>query len=778
MSFKTTYILFGLLVAFLGVMALTLYWGPTAPAGEKHLFPSMHARDNPVSSEEINKVVIERKSPSDADLVFERGEDKNWKIVSPRSYPADSRVINNLVEQIHSARLDEENKPKSLEAVGLKTPSRILKLSGKDREWTLSIGETTPGEENAYTYVTTSDRKGQPLAVKKRDLEAALENLNYFRAKELLGDNTADVRALKVTLGKKPAVELVKEKDRWKMTQPPYGYVDLSDLLFKLSEVRVDHKNEKENDFVEDGVKDLAKFHLDPAKAEVLRLSVTRGEGKDAKTTTAVIGISKKIDDDKKYYAALEEGPTRDVVKVTVDSVKPFVELVDDPGKYRNKNLVQLDSFRQPDAMDVQNTYGTLEFRRPDSTKPWELYRDKTSNIVDENEVRRLIDELNRKDLVTSFVDPKRRKELGLEKPDVIVKVWADSLEKVDAKKPEKPSFKKDVKPVTELRFGNRERDQVAVERIWGDETTIVLVPQTLLDQVRKGPLAYLDRSIPAFNTSLASDEDVTKIELIRSGETYEIERASTKDPWKFSKPAALKGREANGIVLRQLLDELNRLRAEEIVAEKSQEKDLANTYDLAKPPVKVVVTLTKDKKPTTFTFDLGKEVAGKGVYLKRSDRDMVYLVNADLLNTLKRELRDTTVFRFEPEKVTTLTLRGWKNVLGAVYTLSLEQKDGSWTVKSPSGFVLDPTKASDLVRELSRLQADKFVSSGKGLKLDEGALEVEIGLPDKKMTLTVGSDEGVFYFASSDQLKGDVFLIPKGSFEDIKKVPAYFAKK
>jgi hypothetical protein len=299
-----------------------------------------------------------------------------------------------------------------------------------------------------------------------------------------------------------------------------------------------------------------------------------------------------------------------------------------------------------------------------------------------------------------------------------------------------------------------------------------------VLDQVRKGPLAYLDRSAPPYNPGPA-DQDVTKVEITRSGEQLVFERASATAPWTFTKPESLKGRPANPLALREILEDLNRLNVIEIVAEKPAEKDLAASYDLAKPPVQVVVTVTRDKKPTTFTFDLGKEQAGKGVFLKRADRDLVYLVAPNVLTAIRRELRDTTLFNFDPEKATSLTLRGWKNVTGAVFTLSLEQKDGKWTVKAPAGFNLDPAKVSDLVRELSRLQAERFVASGKGLKVDEGALEIELGLPDKKTaTLTVGDAEGTGFFAVTDQLKGDTVLIPRGSFEEIKKAPVYFSRK
>ena len=288
--------------------------------------------------------------------------------------------------------------------------------------------------------------------------------------------------------------------------------------------------------------------------------------------------------DDKSYYAALDaDAKAKDIVKVSAASVEPILKWVEDPGAFRSKNLLALEAFRQPDAILIHNTYGDLEFFRAEEKDPWQLYRGTSANNVDPLEVRKLVDELNKKGAVVSFPDPKRRKELGLEKPDVTVRVYAEALEKADAKKPGKPALKKDAKPVAELRFGLKEGDNVAVERVWGADTVIVMVPRALFDQVSKGPLAYFDRSIPSFNPGSA-EEGVTKVELTRGGQTFVVARPEPTGPWKIEQPAALKGRNADAGAVRGILGDLNRLTAREIVAEKAEAKDLA-TYNLAKPP-------------------------------------------------------------------------------------------------------------------------------------------------------------------------------------------------
>lgn len=779
MNFKTTYALFGVLVVLLGTLAYVLVSGPKDDGGADRLFPSLHADDAPVKPDDITRVEIE-KAAGGGKLTFERVDKDKWKLVEPRELAAESGRVSNLVESLHEARVVTEDSPiGTLAKAGLDKPTHTITLHGKDKKWTLDVGTVIPGTgEDMVAYVKSSDHKGKPLAIRKRQVEAALEGLNYFRGKDLLGEKTADVTGIVVAEGKKPPVELKKEKDRWLLVKPPYGSVDASDLVSRLGDLRVDHRSEKETDFVADGVEDLAKYHLDPAKADVLRITVTRGDGKDAKATTAVIGISKEVEGKKKYYAAVEEGKTRDVVQVNADSVKPFVELVADPGKHRYKGLA-LDTTRQPDAVDVTNGYGTLEFRRADNLKPWELYRDGKANAVDEMDVQALVTALMKKDVVTGFADAASKEKYGLTAKNLpTVKLYADSLDKPDEKAGGKPPYKKDAKPLAELRFGSTERDQVAVERVWDGESAVVLVPVALLDLVRKGPLAYLDKSMPKFNSSPRADQDVTKVEITQGGETTEVARATEKDPWKFTKPARLAGKPASGGTIGNLLDDLNSLRADELAAEKPDANDLASKYDLAKPPVRVVVTISKDKKDTPHTFDLGKST-DRGVYLKRGDRDIVYQVNPKILADLKQELRDKGVFTFDPDKVTSVTVKGWKNILGHVHTIAAEKKDGKWVAKTPAGLNLDADKVAALVREIRNIQVDKFVTFGKGPDVEADGLEVELGLPEKQtVTLVVGAADGAGFIAKSNQLKDEFFVMPRGSFEEVKKAPVYFTKK
>ncbi|MFQ3592148.1 MAG: DUF4340 domain-containing protein [Gemmataceae bacterium] len=788
MNFKTTYVLFGLLVVMFIVLGIALFLGPTPPAGAGYLFPSMHNAATKIDVDKITRVTIQRKNPIGEDIVLEReAGSSRWRITEPRDLFADDANAANLVLNLHSAKYDTEAKPVSWRTAGLSSPSRIIHLEAGDRLFTLTIGDVTEGEERAVAFVESSERKGEVLVVRKGDIRSAFENLTYFRAKELL-PHVSEADRLKLTQGNK-SVELSRPLSQWRYVQPPYGEADLGDLLTTLGGLRVAYTSDENNDFVANEVKDLEKYHLDASKAEVLSIEATI-KGQKIQT---LIGVSKK--EGEKYFATtLRDGNTNsfDIVKISAANVERYQKLLEDPASLRDKNLVRLEG--SPDAIDVKNAYGLLEFRRLNAERDWELYRGETAAKVDLGEVRKLVDGLMGKNSILSFPDPAKRGELGLDGPNVIeVTLWADSLTAPSTKKDDtkddkadkdhkdspkqlKPVFREGVKPVAVLRFGARQGEGVAVERLWGDSKTLVLAPRELLTLVDQRPLDYYDRSVPAFNSGSA-EEGVTRIEIQRDGMRYDLKREK-EGSWKIQAPNNLKGRTANDEVIRRLLSDLNRIRAKEIVAEQADPKTLASEYNLEKPPVSILVTLSKDGTDTTYRFDFGKARGEKGVYAKFSNSPAIYVVDPEVYAASARDLRDPTVLSFKPEDVEVVCFKGWQKLLGSVTTLTVERKDGSWVAKDKTDFNLDAGKVDELVRGLSRLQAEKFVTSGQGLAFQQGAFEVQLTLKDKKtITLLIGAEEGGAVYAQSSELKGETVLIRTSLFTGPRGAPAYFSK-
>ncbi len=607
------------------------------------------------------------------------------------------------------------------------------------------------------------------------------------------------------------------------------------DLLQTVADLRV----ESEGDFGATEVRDVEladkglvkdKEHL---RIEIKRQSSTVGSTEKKPPVQEGLLIGSKADDKgEKLYARLLSD--RNVVKVPAKKVEELTKLLEKPSALRNRDLLEITDSTKVDAVDIKlNANDTLKLRRTGESAGWKLFDAGKAQSADHSTVQGLLTALTVKRLVKDFPDvSKSDADFGLDKPATAVSIWVEGIkkeekkeEKKDTKKENKEEKKdtktkeqkaekkdakevkkeakedkakkdekktadaepalKDQKPTYKLVFGKRAKDIVYVRREAGGEVTRLAVPANLLDKVSAGKLAYLERKLPSVDFA----SEVSKVVLVRGGETYELEKAKDdKAPakWKLKQPKALAGRDADAGKVDQLLDELRDLEAEKLVAEKAADTELER-YGLKAPSTKVTVTVSKtDKKTEDHVYLFGKETEDKtGVYAKQGERDLVFVVRKSVVDALQGDLRDRTVFSFALGKVKGLKLVGWQDVMGGPHTLDLERKTSqNWVVKSPAEFKLDLSKAESFLSGLSHVRAERFVADKSGAKpeykldLKNGALEIAIKLEGEKepYTLTVGGPSGIEgYYAKSNKLPGEIFLLPKGNFEQVKKMPGYF---
>ncbi len=194
-----------------------------------------------------------------------------------------------------------------------------------------------------------------------------------------------------------------------------------------------------------------------------------------------------------------------------------------------------------------------------------------------------------------------------------------------------------------------------------------------------------------------------------------------------------------------------------------------------------------KDKEPVlVYHFgsetrkEKGKEKEMAGVYgliVSGSDlKDTVFVVPEQVVSVLKdAELRDRTVFKFDPDKVKEVKLEIKDR--GEIRKPVFERKKatGPWTVKSGvEGFDLNSDKVEILVNYLSDLKAERYINftgPDKSHQLDKDAkLKIEVVMDDNKTThkLEIGALEGMTYFAQSNSLPGAVFTVPQSRFQPI----------
>ncbi|HEV8062385.1 MAG TPA: DUF4340 domain-containing protein [Gemmataceae bacterium] len=780
MNFRTTYILFAVLFAFLGVMLLSQLFGTHSKEQQEFALPSVHDITKPVKADEIETVEIQRFRPTKETLRFYKDSTGVWRCKEP-DVRLMSGLVRQVIDQVLGAKKDEQaDLTTDLKKFGLDSPAAKITLikAGGEREWWLDIGEQSPGGSGSMVYATSSDDPKTPIALRKSDIDSVFKALTDFRAKDLLADNTFDISEVKVQSTAKPAVDLEKmSAGKWRFKQPAFGDAEteaenptaptpptnpgriaaINDLLSAVTALRVD----TDADFDTAGAKDaeLAQKGLTKDKPELMRIEVkkegARGFSEEPKAaTTDALLIGKKADDKgEKLYARLESDSN--IVKIPATKIAGLLKLAEDPSSLRNRDLVQADSSRV-DAIDVQPAgREMLEFRKSGATPQWKLYESGKPQDVDMVAVQGLLQSLTTKRLVKDFPEAtKTDVDLGFDKPTAVVSLWTDGVKKEekpadeakegdaskkdeakkdsekpdekkdaakDAKKPasQQPALK-DPKPTIKLTFGKRDKDLVFVKREEGADVARMAVPGSVLDRVSEGKLAYFDHRLPI----QTYPNDAIKVVLSRDGTTYEMTRTHADKemtPWKLSLPKDLAGRTVENVKIQRILATFARLVAVKLIADKLTENDLER-FGLKNPAIKLAISTEKDKKIDEHVYLLGKETDDKeGFYAKSADRDLVYVLPKSMVDSLKGDLQDPVVLQFDPPKVKTLKLTGWQDVVGSPITLQLERKSASeWVVKAPPDYKLDPALAESFLVSLNGLRAVSFLGAKSGPKPDQ----------------------------------------------------------
>lgn len=511
MNFKTTWALFGGFFGVIIVMLLvSLFGGHKSSAGKGYLLPSF--RDQ-AKADDIGVVTVERfrdkdgKSASDK-LVFERTE-QGWRLQQPNTRVQNS-MVEQILDQLRNAQRSETSDPlpNDLAKFGLKEPAAVVTLQHKsgEREWQVSLGNQSIGDESkAVVYANSSDQ-AQPLPIPRLRINSLFKSMKEYLPLELL--NAGALNTSQVTLrDAKGKLALEKGSDsKWRYLEPGYGEADyegepasttapapagktisgVKELLESIGALRL----ESDSDFVQFDASDadLAKHGVD-SKPATLRIDVKRTSdsllgGGDARKepVTEILFIGKKVDattpsggrkppegddkgkksetkDDKakegedkkndKFYARLDG--ERTIVQISATSVEPILKVVSSPALLRNRDLAELDPAKT-DAIDVQSGGGLFKLRRAGTPSTWKVFRPDTevkegySPAVDD-----LVKALNVKRQIKEFPADKSDADLGFDKPAVVLSAWVDGIKKEDTKddvdkQHEKSDDKKDKK--------------------------------------------------------------------------------------------------------------------------------------------------------------------------------------------------------------------------------------------------------------------------------------------------------------------------------------------
>lgn len=819
MNLKTTYALFAALVLVLLVSAIVLMTG--SPPGEENLLlPSAKALK--LKADDVKRVVIEKKRPKEETFIFTR-EGKAWRMEKPAPARADASAVDRLIDDLLSARRDPKSQtPPTLKDAGLDPPSVVVKLShGEGAPLVVNLGTLTPGA-NPEVFATSSDR-AKAFSIRKGSLSALLgdnkdatsagdlvKSAADFRAKELwfenAGFNPSDAVQRVELAGGQSQVVLVRGDNGWRYEKPEgFGPADaqgtpsegpdsslsgVGPLVLKLAAI----KPAGAEDLVD--AKEYATFGLETEKPASGKFTVVRkGDGGKLITESLLIGNK----DGGKYFVRRADDTT--VAKVPASAVDPVLRVLERPAALRDRQLFDF-SPTAVDAVDVRisSEDKPIELRKIGGV--WKLFdTDGGSQPANVRNVTALLTPLAGRP-VKDFPDPNASDaSLGFDRPNAELTLWLGGIlpdEKKEEKKDEKakagekaapapPAKPKLSEPTARLLIGKRDKDLLYVRRLTkdkvGKETKAdFAIAADYWPTVMHVRLDYIDPTLPSFVTAQAQ-----KLTVYRAGQEVAFEKQDKGD-WIIKQPPALAGRPADPVQVEKMLNEMAIIDVIRPWTEKPNDRDLER-YGLKNPKLQATVVSKAGDKTNELTVSVGNETDDKSaVYFRLSGRDLVFTAAPKAFEQLRSgDYRDLQIYHLDRDKVVGLKITGWKDVLGAPAMREFERKSASnWSMKGEGAVKVDPLQAESFLNNVSNVRAVKFVADHTGPKDEHkltpaaGALEIQILVEGEKepVTLTLGATTENNYYATSSRAPGDVFLLPKAAFEELRARPGYFAAK
>jgi hypothetical protein len=305
------------------------------------------------------------------------------------------------------------------------------------------------------------------------------------------------------------------------------------------------------------------------------------------------------------------------------------------------------------------------------------------------------------------------------------------------------------------------------------DSTMVAVLPGTVAQQLVAAPEKFRDLSIGGFVNAdkIVYEKDDRKITFVKGAAG-----------WKATEPV---GADAEDEELRELHDQLAKLRAEELVDDKP--KDLAK-YSLDKTAQPAHWRIFNGDREVMHLLvgsreKVGPQMMSEGnrVYAKLDKGDAVYLLDWRLSHLLSSEFRKRAVWdRVPPQQITEVSVK------------APDGKDSFTFVKGPLGWTdpakpddkLDQDLVNDLLLGLGGLQVDHYVMDKDAnlakYGLDKPRIVAVTAMDGKKRAVLLGNlFEGKFIFAKvDDPARTDVFLINETDSLSLKRPRADYGVK
>jgi Domain of unknown function (DUF4340) len=633
--------------------------------------------------------------------------DKAWKITGPIDADAAGDSTDKLVEELARLKCErfEASQPKDLEPFGLDKPAFKIELTAKDgKPRGLEVGKLVESKEGGR-FARLVD--GDAVFVLSEKITAHLrpDPLDLLDS-NLLNVNSADIERIRYQ-GAASSFTLEAKMNRWQVADSPAGAFLADDESLKAA--LAPWPKLQAHRVVALGAKiDWASFGLaSPFLTVKLTLKLNETE-KDKKPVEHVIELGNEEKTggrfariDKKDAVVLLDALTTDRLSRT------HLDFLDQRVLRFDGDAVTMIERKMKDA--------DLELiRREDN---WQITK---PGIRDADNLT-IFDVLKRSSaLRASRIAEFPAKDLakyGLDKPAAVVTLQLE----IDG------AGSRHV-----IKLGDRVKDAAkkdTLERyaLIDDKGMVVVLPAELSRHLVAPPLYFADRNLASFSS-------VDRAELTSAARKAVFSRS--EKGWKMIQPLDAAAEDA---ALDDLIRSLQRLRADEIVAEKGAD---LKKFGFDQPFLQWRLKLGDNEQLHLIVGAAEKDQPDARRYAKLGGKNQVFLLSSKVTAQVQSECRGRSVWppSFGADSVTKLTISA------ADKTFALDRKDSKWQLAGdPDGKVNEPAVTNTL-NILESLKAVRYVVDAKAdLKLfglDKPPWKLEIDIPKDKRVVWLGAYE------------------------------------
>lgn len=742
-----------LLVLFFGGLG-ALWWVRSAGLPTAKERREMAGRVLPellkVEPTEITRVEIEEPGRGGR-IALERRGPGSWQIVEPINALASGRMANSLVENLKALRKSTEAGDISGEPArfGLEPAGRVIRLF-RDEQGE-PICSIALGDELEQLRYVRPEGGAITLADALRVEPNGTDPLDW-RERSLFEIYSYDVKSINV-VGPGRRLNAVLDGERWRVVHPfraPGNAETINGLLADLADLEAIAGAEG---FVAEDVTDFAPYGLDDEHRTIITL-LSAGLTGPSEPQMAYLGHAPEGQDDLRF--ARREGQD----EVLLVRARGIGEIGLDPIRARSPKVFDV---RPGDFAGFQIEADGRMYRLSRSDRGWTVSTpDAGEGLADTLDLSTMLETLAALESAT-FLPVDEVSEPGFDAPLATLAAW---LDRPDPGQDDGPVFERPAN--TTLRLGRFDGGRKLVYgQTDGDESIVLTLPDTVLQVLPEGPLAYRDRTIVR-----QDPRTIDRVELTRGRRTLALEKPDPSGGWQVVEPSPAP---ADRLATTMLVEGLSRLRAERRIGDEGDEH-LVSDFGLDEPGVRVTWRASAGD-PSTRTLVVGDENPGhpEERFAKLEGEPGIFTIGPKLIAVLSAEFRERRLLAFPVEQLSRIALKG----PGGEEEAFSRTEAGGWEPEAgpeswPVG--LDSARIQALAEALAELTADRIVQDdgpmpeATGLEPPMLSIEVTLVDPDGVATVRLGTVLGGLRFAAmGGEGPGAVSVVPAGPFEGLR---------